>query len=207
MNAAHYLGTTHDGASFKGAERGGHERTSPHRARRRSPTGGVAAVFVAARAAVGLCERPMPRWCYEDLVPGLTFEATGTAVTAEDIVDFARRFDPQPFHLDDAAAKATHFGALCASGWHTASMAMRLAVDTLMSDSSCVGSPGVDELRWLKPVYVGDVLTLTTTVLEAKPSRSRPGQGSVRTRWELRNQRGEVVMTCLSWAMFLKRAP
>ncbi len=148
----------------------------------------------------------MPRWYFEDFTPGFVLHGQGPTVTREDIIDFATKFDPQPFHLSDEAAKGTLFGALCASGWHTASMCMRMMCDAWLLDSASLGSPGVDNLRWLKPVFVGDTLRFTLTVLEQRPSRSRPDMGSVLGKQEVHNQKGEAVLEMTSWAMFRKRA-
>lgn len=147
----------------------------------------------------------MPRWTFEDLTPGLVLEAQGPTVTAEAIVAFARQFDPQPFHLDDEAGKASLFGGLCASGWHTAALCMRMMCDAYLLDSASLGSPGLDELRWLKPVRAGDTLRWKMTVLEQRPSRSRPAMGSVLSTWEVFNQRDELVMTMRGWGLFGRR--
>lgn len=148
----------------------------------------------------------MPRWYFEDLTPGLTLEFAGPTVTAEAIIGFARQFDPQYFHVDAEAAKRSNFGALAASGWHTASLTMRMACDGYLLDSTSLGSPGLDELKWTKPVYAGDTLRLKTTILEARPSRSKPDRGAVLSRWEVFNQKGELVMHVTSWGLFGKRA-
>lgn len=148
----------------------------------------------------------MPRWYFEDFTPGFTLEHAGPTVQAEDIIEFAKKFDPQSFHVDAEAAKQSFFGALCASGWHTASMTMRMMCDAYLLDSASLGSPGVDELRWKKPVFVGDTLTLKVTVLEQRPSRSRPELGSIRARSEVFNQAGELVLEMTSWGLFGKRA-
>lgn len=147
----------------------------------------------------------MPRWYFEDLTPGLTLEFAGPTVTAEEIIAFAKQFDPQYFHVDAEAAKRSTFGALAASGWHTASLTMRMACDGYLLDSTSLGSPGLDELKWTKPVYAGDTLRLKTTILEAKPSRSKPDRGAVQSRWEVFNQKGELVMHVTSWGLFGKR--
>jgi acyl dehydratase len=149
--------------------------------------------------------RTMPRWSFEDFVPGFTLEAQGPVITAEEIIDFAKKFDPQYFHVDPEAAKKSPFGQLAASGWHTASLTMRIACDSYLLDSTSIGSPGLDELKWTKPVYAGDSLKLKVTVLEQKPSQSKPTQGSVRAKWETFNQKGELVMHSTSWGMFKKR--
>lgn len=148
----------------------------------------------------------MPRWYFEDLTPGRTFEAASqTPVTAEAIKAFARDFDPQPFHLDEAAAKKSLFGALCASGLHTTALSMRLATEALFLQSATLGSPGVEVVRWHKPVFVGDTLAIRVTLKESKPSKSRPTQGSVLLHWEVKNQKGEAVMELDGWVMFQRR--
>jgi acyl dehydratase len=149
----------------------------------------------------------MPRWYFEDFTPGFVIEANGPTVNADAVVEFAKQFDPQYFHLDAEKAKDSLFGALCASGWHTASMCMRMMCDAYLLDSASLGSPGVEELRWKKPVFVGDTLKLKMTVLEQKPSRSRPEMGSIFGLSEVFNQHGDVVMTMKAWAMFRKRTP
>ncbi len=147
----------------------------------------------------------MPRWYFEDFTPGFTLEGDGPTVTAESIIAFATQFDPQPFHLSEEGAKGTLFGKLCASGWHTCAMCMRMMCDTWLLDSASLGSPGVDNLRWLKPVFVGDTLRFRLTVLEQRPSRSRPDMGSVLAKQAVLNQHGEPVLEMTSWAMFRKR--
>jgi acyl dehydratase len=132
---------------------------------------------------------------FEDYVPGAVFEYGQFPVTEAEIVEFARRFDPQPMHVDPEAAAQGRFGGLIASGWHTAAMMMRLFADNVLSKVASLASPGIDELRWLQPVRPGDVLRIRVTVLEATPSRSRPDRGMVRTLVEVLNQRGEAVMT------------
>lgn len=142
---------------------------------------------------------------FEDFSPGQTLDAKGPTVTREAIIDFARQFDPQPFHLDDDAAAKSLFGKLAASGWHTAALCMRMMVDAYMLDAASLGSPGVDELRWVKPVYAGDTLSARATVLETKPSRSRPELGAVKMKWEVFNQHGELVMHTTTWGLLKKR--
>lgn len=117
------------------------------------------------------------------------------SVDQDEIISFARRFDPQPFHTDPVSAKQSAFGGLIASGWHTASLMMRLFVDHYLSRIASLSSPGVDELRWLVPVRPGDELLLRVTVTEAIRSRSKPDRGIVHSFIEVQNQRGEVVMT------------
>jgi acyl dehydratase len=132
---------------------------------------------------------------FEDYVPGSTHEFGSIVVEEDDMITFARRFDPQPFHTDPEAAKQSIFGGLIASGWHTASLMMRLFVDHYLSHVASLSSPGVDELRWLKPVRPGDILCLSITVSETKRSRSKPDRGIVHSYIEVLNQSREIVMT------------
>ncbi len=142
----------------------------------------------------------------DDLVPGESLEFGSKEVTEPEIIAFARQFDPQPFHLDPIAAAASPFGGLIASGWHTASMGMRMMVDHLLGpDSGSIGSPGVDELRWLKPVRPGDVLRVRAEIIDVTPSRSKPDRGTARIRYELLNQKDEVAMRFIGLGMFLRR--
>jgi acyl dehydratase len=133
------------------------------------------------------------RW-FSDYVPGTTAEFGPIRVEEAEVVDFGRRFDPQPFHVDPEAAAAGPFGGLIASGWHTCALMMRLLAEEYLSPVSSMGSPGVDELRWILPVRPGDELTLRTTVEEARLSRTKPDRGLVGTRVELVNQSGDVVL-------------
>ena len=143
---------------------------------------------------------------FEDFHPGDVTDTGSVTVTREEIVAFARQFDPQPFHVDEDAARRSPFGGLIASGWHTASLCMRLVVALLGPDSGSLGSPGVDELRWLKPVRPGDELSVSAEVLEAIPSRSKPDRGMVKFRYTMRNQNGEEVMTMIALGLVLRRA-
>lgn len=149
---------------------------------------------------------PGPALYLEDFTPGMVVEAGARTVTAEEIVAFARDFDPQPFHLDAEAGRKTHFGGLVASGWHTTALMMRILVDEVLSPETSLGSPGIDELRWLRPVRPGDTLRVRVTVLEEpRRSRSRPEMGIVRQRMEVLNQDGEAVMSLLAQGMFRAR--
>lgn len=132
---------------------------------------------------------------FEDYAPGAVFTAGSIAVTAAEIVEFARKYDPQAMHTDPVAAANGHFGGLIASGWHTAALMMRMFADNFLSPASSIASPGLDELRWLQPVRPGDTLGLRVTLLEARPSRSKPEQGIIRSFVEVLNQTGEVVMS------------
>jgi acyl dehydratase len=135
-----------------------------------------------------------PRY-FEDYVAGSIEEFGSVVVEEAEVLSFARRFDPQSFHTDPQAAKGSIYGGLIASGWHTASLMMRLVVDHYLAATSSLGSPGVDELRWLKPVRPGDTLSIRATILEATRSRSKPDRGLVRTLLEVLNQDHEVVMS------------
>jgi acyl dehydratase len=146
----------------------------------------------------------MPDWYFEDFEPGQTLEVGRRTVTEEEIVDFGRRWDPQPFHVDAEAATKTVFGGLIASGWHTGAMWMRMYVDTMLG-SAARGSPGIEELRWLAPVRPGDTLTGTVTVLETSPSERDPTRGTVRIRAEMTNGDGVVVMRMTSRGHFDRR--
>jgi acyl dehydratase len=142
---------------------------------------------------------------FEDYVPGVTHDCGSVEVTEADILDFARRYDPQSFHVDAAAAADGPFGGLIASGWHTASLMMRLYADHYLSTVSSLGSPGVDELRWPRPVRPGSVLRLRATVTEARLSRSKPDRGLVRTRVELVDAGDDVVFSASLLNLILVR--
>ncbi len=142
---------------------------------------------------------------FEDIEVGDVHEPDGRyEVTEAEIVEFAERYDPQPFHLDETAAQESIFGSLCASGWHTASMCMRLLVDGFLDEAS-MGAGGVDELRWTRPVYPGDTLRIELEVLEKRPSESRPEMGHVRTKLTGYNQNDDVVITWIARGMFRRR--
>ncbi len=143
---------------------------------------------------------------FEDFPVGRVRELGPTVpLTREQIVDFAREYDPQRFHVDEAAARGSAFGGLVASGWQTCGLAMRLYVDEVLSRAASQGSPGVEKVRWVKPVRPGDTLRLRVEVLEARPSASKPQIGLVRSRWEMRNQAGEPVMEMEGWGIFRRR--
>jgi acyl dehydratase len=148
-----------------------------------------------------------PQFYWEDFAVGQVRDLGSISATREDIITFASQFDPQPFHLDDDAAKASVFGGLCASGWHTCSMAMRLMVTNFLQDTSSLGSPGLEGIKWLKPVFPDDVLRLQTTVLETKPMGRRPDVGMTRNLWEMFNQHGDKVLHMEGWGMFRRRTP
>lgn len=142
----------------------------------------------------------------EDFSVGQIIELGQCHLTREDSLRFAREFDPQPFHIDEAAANASIFGGLIASGWHTCSLMMRLLVDNLLSNTASMGSPGVDELRWLLPVRPGDTLTAQAVVNTVKPSSSKPDRGVVNMSYEVFNQNGEKVLTMKAMSMLKTRS-
>jgi len=144
------------------------------------------------------------RW-FEDYTEGSAWEFGPLKVDESEVVDFGRRFDPQPFHVDAAAAATGPYGGLIASGWHTCALMMRLLAEQYLSPASSLGSPGVDELRWVLPVRPEDEMTLKTTVREARRSRSKPDRGLVRTHVELRNQSGDVVLSMLAMNLIRTR--
>lgn len=145
---------------------------------------------------------------YEDLAIGTTRNFGAYEVTREEVMEFASKYDPQPFHLDDEAAAETHFGRLSASGWHTCSMTMRMMVENMMNEKSAgLGSPGVDQLRWKKPVYPGDTLRCETEVIEKRRSASRPEMGIFKSRIRTFNQNDEIVLEMVSNALIRTRNP
>ena len=144
---------------------------------------------------------------YEDIEVGKTYPVGSHTFTREEIVHFAEQFDPQPFHLNEAAAEASMFGGLVASGWHTCSVMMGLFVRHFLRDSTSMGSPGIDDIRWIKPTRVGDTLTMTNTVLSKRVSASKPDRGIIETRWDGVNQHGETIVTVRSKALFGLRHP
>jgi acyl dehydratase len=145
------------------------------------------------------------RW-FEDYAVGESFELGDEPITEQEIIEFARRYDPQPFHIDPAAAAATHFGGLVASGWMTTAVSMRVMCQHFISPRASMGSPGIDELRWLLPVRPGDRLRVRVEVLGCVPSKSKPDRGVVTMRQEVLNQNAQVVMSLKTLAM-LKRRP
>ena len=146
---------------------------------------------------------PMLYW--EDFPVGDIMEMGSHTFTEDEIIAFARQFDPQSFHIDPLAAKNSFFGGLIASGWHTCAIAMRLMVDKYVARSASLGSPGLDNIRWLAPVHAGDTISYRRRIIAARPSGSKPDIGLVQTRWEALNQRGETVMTMEGWGMFRRR--
>ena len=147
----------------------------------------------------------MPELYLEDLEAGTTFALGRHRLGAEEIIDFARAYDPQPFHLDPEAAARSIYGGLIASGWQTVCIFMRLFADGLLNRSAAMGSPGVDELRWLKPVRPGDELSARVEGLEVRPSRSRPERGVARLRCAVATASGEDVLIFVANVIFGRR--
>ena len=145
------------------------------------------------------------KYYWEDFYQGQVLEIGGYSLSEGEMIEFAKKYDPQPFHVDSETAKQTYFGGLIASGWQTASICMRMICELYLLEAASLGSPGVDELRWVKPVRPGDTLRLKSTVLETRASSSRPDMGTVRSRAEVYNQHGELVMHMSGVGMFRRR--
>lgn len=145
------------------------------------------------------------KYYWEDFVPDWEYESSTRTLSAQQIMEFAREYDPQTYHTDEEAAKATPFGGLIASGWQTCSVAMRLMCDGYLLETSCIGSPGLEELRWFKPVRPGDALRLRSKVLEQTPSQKDPSRGTVKFRWDLLNQQDELVCSMTGRQHFRRR--
>ena len=141
---------------------------------------------------------------FDDFQEGQIFKAGFVSISREEIIDFARKYDPQPFHLDEEKANIL-YGGLIASGWHTASLCSRLMVDSLLNKTAGMGSPGLNELRFLKPVRPGDTLSGRFTVLELKPSDRKPDRGSMLLKGEMENQKGEVVLSFIGTIIIARR--
>ena len=144
---------------------------------------------------------------FEDYAVGTIFECGTVVVDEAEIIAFASRYDPQPFHIDPVAAAHGPYGGLIASGWHTIALTMRRLVEQYLSEASSLGSPGIDEVRWLKPVRPGDELRVRVVVLDARPSRSKPDRGLIRASIEVGNQRGERVLTMVAMNLMLLHTP
>ena len=132
---------------------------------------------------------------FDDFRSGQSYDLGTTTISEQAIIEFARQFDPQPFHTDPQAAALSRFGGIIASGWQTAGLFMRLYVQQILNTTISLGSPGVDQIRWPNPVRPGDTLTARWTVLECRPSRSKPDRGVIHSRGEMLNQNGEIVMS------------
>ncbi|GGD26925.1 MaoC family dehydratase [Sinisalibacter lacisalsi] len=143
---------------------------------------------------------------FEDLPVGFCFSTGSRALTREEVVDFARDWDPQEFHLDEDAARASHFGALIASGWQTLLVAFNLSMAAGIWDEASMGASGMDEVRWFKPVFPGDAIHVEAEVVTAERSRSRPDRGRVRIRHDVVNQHGEKVASYIGNHLIKARA-
>ncbi|HEX7952647.1 MAG TPA: MaoC family dehydratase [Burkholderiales bacterium] len=144
---------------------------------------------------------------WEDFKVGEVEQIGAKRVEREEVIAFARQYDPQSFHVDEQAAKRSMYGGLIASGWHTCAMVMRMMCDAYLLDSDSVGSPGIDNLKWLKPVRPGDTISARRTTLETRASKSKPDIGIVNNLWEVFNQDGEMVMSMQGYGMFRRREP
>ncbi len=144
------------------------------------------------------------RW-FEDFRPGDVAEFSDYVMTEDEIIEFGRRFDPQPFHVDPDAARASAYGGLIASGWHTTAVMMRMLVDHFVPPRASLGSPGIEEIGWTKPVRPGDRLRVRVTITDCRRSRSKPDRGIVRTQTEILNQAGECVMVVRGLMLFRSR--
>lgn len=147
----------------------------------------------------------MPEFVFEDFVPGATATYGGVTLSAEDIIAFAREYDPQPMHTDPEAARESFVGGLIASGWHTCAVSMRMFYENVLAGSSSMGSPGVEEGSWVQPVLPGDTLRIRQRIADTRPSRSRPEMGLVNFLFDVVNQRDETVYTQSCWVMFGRR--
>jgi acyl dehydratase len=145
------------------------------------------------------------QWYFEDFQPGQAIDLGERTVGEEEIIAFARQFDPQPFHVDREAAGASIYGGVIASGWHTCSLMMRMVVDGLMCSSSSMGSPGLDGVRWLRPLRAGDTIKVRYLTTAVKASNSKPDRGVVWSRWTATNQHGEEICTIDGMGMFGRR--
>jgi len=147
------------------------------------------------------------KYYFEDFEPGQVLEIAGPTLTEQEIIEFASRFDPQLFHVDAEKARHSVYHGIIASGWHTAAVCMRMICDAYLLEAASMGSPGVDQIRWLHPVRPGDTLALRMTVLETRVSKTRSGMGIVRHRWDVFNQHQQLVMEMTGVGLFRRRHP
>jgi acyl dehydratase len=161
----------------------------------------------ALKERVAPKDHHLPPLHFEDFTPGRVFEHGPRLMPRDEMIAFAAEFDPQPMHLDEEAARATMLGGLCASGWFACCILMRMCAEAFVLDSSSMGAPGVDEVRWLMPIRPDDRLTLRATVLDTRLSRSRPDMGLVRFSFDLFNQRDEHVVALTTSMMMGRRTP
>lgn len=174
----------------------------PHR---ESPRGHSSDIGISWLAIYGSQQMPTMDWYFEDFAKGMSIEVGGRCVSEKEILAFATEYDPQPFHTDPQAAAASIYGSLIASGWQTCSIMMRLVVDGFLKTAANMGSPGVDEVRWLKPLHAGDTLYVKLTVTGVRAIGSMPDRGLMCSLWEGRNQYGELLVTLRCKAMFQRR--
>jgi len=149
----------------------------------------------------------VPKYYFEDFSTDWTAQYGPRRVTREEMIGFAAQYDPQPMHLDEEAARHTMLGGLAASGWHSCCIMMKMIADGLLLDTASMGAPGIEEVKWLKPVRPGDSLTVRGSVLWTRASQSKPDRGFVNFHWEVCNDRGERVMTLVCPQMILRRHP
>ena len=142
---------------------------------------------------------------YEDLEIGQKIKLGSINISKKEIISFAKKFDPQPFHTNEIKAKESIFGGLCASGWHTCSLFMRILYDGFLINSAALGSPGMDAIRWLKPLRPGDTITGIGEVIKKRPSKSRPEIGSLIINYEVFNKNNELIMTLIGISIFKKK--
>ena len=147
------------------------------------------------------------KYYWEDFRVSERLTVGTVGVDKDEVIEFASRYDPQTFHVDEEAARQSIYGGLIASGWHSCALIMRLICDSYMLEAASLGSPGIDNVRWPKPVRPGDTLTAYRTTEESRASKSRPDAGIVKTLWEVENQNGELVMTMSGINLFLRRNP
>jgi acyl dehydratase len=147
------------------------------------------------------------KYYWEDFVAGDRRKIGARRIEQDEMIEFAKQYDPQPFHVDPEAAQGSFFGGLIASGWQTCGIVMRIMCDAYLNESASLGSPGLDNIRWSKPVRPGDTLEVEREILESRVSNSKPDIGIVKTRWIVTNQDGEVVMTMEGFGMFRRRHP
>ena len=148
-----------------------------------------------------------PELYWEDFPEGEVITFGAYEVTKDELIEFASEYDPQPFHLDEEIARTSLLGGLATSGWHNCAMLMRMMCDAFLNRSASMGSPGIEEVRWKKPVRVGDVLSVKRRTVETRRSKSRPEMGLVKFLSEVSDQHGELKMTSEGWIMFACRTP
>ena len=147
----------------------------------------------------------MPEKYWEDVPTGTIFTTAERTISKEEIIEFAGEYDPQPFHLDEEAAKDSILGGLCASGWHSCAIAMRLVYDAFHVNAATQGSPGITECRWRRPLFAGETVKVKVTCIDTRASKSRPTMGLTNWTWEMTNANNDTIMTTESWLMMGRR--